>query len=136
MDEAYLAAALRYVSLNPVRARLVKRARDWRWASTRAHLASKDDGVTTLAPIRARFPRFADLLDDESTADLFDRLRSAESIGRPLGGDDFLARIEWLAGRRLRWASADRSPKPQPGRVKCTVTGTRKIPQFRSSPRK
>jgi putative transposase len=32
MDERHLAAALRYVSLNPVRARLVQRAQDWRWA--------------------------------------------------------------------------------------------------------
>jgi len=32
MDEAHLAAALRYVSLNPVRARLVDRARAWRWS--------------------------------------------------------------------------------------------------------
>ena len=30
MDEEHLAAALRYVSLNPVGARLVDRARDWR----------------------------------------------------------------------------------------------------------
>src|SRR6266446_5375832 len=29
MDEEHLAAALRYVSLNPVRARLVERAQDW-----------------------------------------------------------------------------------------------------------
>src|SRR6266566_4301224 len=36
MDEEHLAAALRYVSLNPVRARLVERAQDWRWSSTRA----------------------------------------------------------------------------------------------------
>ena len=57
MDEAHLAAALRYVSLNPVRARLVERAQDWRWSSTRAHLRGKDDGLTALAPIRDRFPR-------------------------------------------------------------------------------
>ncbi|MFK4523111.1 REP element-mobilizing transposase RayT [Bradyrhizobium japonicum] len=30
MDEKHLAAALRHVSLNPVRARLVERAQDWR----------------------------------------------------------------------------------------------------------
>jgi putative transposase len=30
MDEQHLAAALRYVALNPVRARLVARAQDWR----------------------------------------------------------------------------------------------------------
>jgi len=29
MDEAHLVASLRYVALNPVRARLVERAEDW-----------------------------------------------------------------------------------------------------------
>jgi len=42
MDEDHLAAALRYVSLNPVRARLVGRARDWRWSSVHAQLACLD----------------------------------------------------------------------------------------------
>ena len=44
MDEAHLAAALRYVSLNPMRARLVEGEQDWRLSSTRAHLRRKDDG--------------------------------------------------------------------------------------------
>jgi putative transposase len=114
MDEAHLAAALRYVSLNPVRARLVKRAQDWRWSSTRAHLRGKDDGLTARAPIEDRFPHFADLLADEPETDLFDRLRASESIGRPLGNDKFLARIERLTGRRLK--PAKRGPKPlKPG---------------------
>src|SRR6266568_4379503 len=51
MDETHLAAALAYVSLNPVRARLAARAQNWRWSSTRAHLTGKDDGVTALAPV-------------------------------------------------------------------------------------
>jgi putative transposase len=110
MDEEHLAAALRYVSLNPVRARLVARAKDWRWASTRAHLRGKADGITALAPIRDRFPDFADLLASDPEADLFDRLRAAESIGRPLGGDRFLARIERLTGRSLK--PGRRGPKP------------------------
>jgi putative transposase len=110
MDEAHLAAALRYVSLNPVRARLVERAQDWRWSSTRAHLRSRDDGLTALAPIRDRFPRFADLLDSEPEADLFGSLRAAETIGRPLGHDRFLARIERSTGRLLK--PGKRGPKP------------------------
>jgi len=118
MDEEHLAAALRYVSLNPVRARLVERARDWRWSSARAHLSGKSDGITALAPIRERFPRFADLLDDEPEADLFGRLRAAESIGRPLGDDRFLARIEHFAARTLR--PGKRGPKPK---------GTRSAPR-------
>jgi putative transposase len=110
MDEQHLAAALRYVSLNPVRARLVERAQDWRWSSTRAHLRGKDDGVTALAPVRDRFPDFAGLLASEPEADLFASLRAAESIGRPLGDDRFLARLERKTGRVLK--PAKRGPKP------------------------
>jgi hypothetical protein len=57
MDEEHLAAALRYVSLNPVRARLVARAQDWRWSSTSGHLRGKADSVTAVRPVRDRFPR-------------------------------------------------------------------------------
>lgn len=110
MDEEHLAAALRYVSLNPVRARLVERAQDWRWSGTRAHLRGKDDGITALAPIRERFPRFADLLDDEPDRDMFARLRAAESIGRPLGDERFLTRLERLTKRVLN--PGKRGPKP------------------------
>ena len=107
-----LAAALRYVSLNPVRARLVQRAQDWRWSSTRAHLRNKDDGVTALKPISDRFPNFADLIasEPEAEADLFERLRAAESIGRPLGDDGFLTRLERLTRRSLK--PGKRGPKP------------------------
>jgi putative transposase len=110
MDEQHLAAALRYVSLNPVRARLVKRAQDWRWSSTRAHLRGRDDGLTAQAPIRDRFPDFAGLLATAPEADLFGVLRSAESVGRPLGDARFLARIERQTGRVLK--PAKRGPKP------------------------
>ena len=101
MDEDHLAAALRYVSLNPVRARLVARAQDWRWSSTRAHLTGKDDGITARAPIRERFPDFADLIA-AADAEAFARLRAAESIGRPLGDDRFLAKLERATKRRLK----------------------------------
>jgi putative transposase len=85
-----------------VRARFCKRARDWRWSRTRAHLTGKGDGITALKPIRRRFPRFAELIDGEPEADLFDRLRAAESIGRPLGNERFLARLERLTGRQFK----------------------------------
>ncbi len=94
-----------------MRARLVTRAQDWRWSSTRAHLTGKDDGITARVPIRERFPRFADLLAAESDANMFARLRAAESIGRPLGDHRFLTRIERLTKRRLE--PRKRGPKPQ-----------------------
>jgi putative transposase len=110
MDEAHLYTALRYVALNPVRARLVKRPQDWRWASTRAHLSGKADGVTVLAPVRSRVDSFAELLGREAPDDEFKKLRQAETIGRPLGDDVFVRKIERLTKRTLR--PAKRGPKP------------------------
>ena len=104
-------AALAYVPLNPVRARLVERARDWRWSSTRAHLAGRDDGITTLAPIRDRIPDFAAFLAGAEDGEAFARLRAAESIGRPLGDERFMARLERLTKRWLR--PGKRGPKPK-----------------------
>ncbi len=111
MDEEHLAAAVRYVSLNPVRARLVGRAQEWRWSSVRAHLSGRDDGVTTLAPVLERFAPFRAFLEEPPDRDAVERLRAAESIGRPLGSRAFVARLEKLSGRTLR--PAKRGPKPR-----------------------
>jgi len=97
-----MVSALRYVSLNPVRARLVDRARDWRWSSVRAHLGGRDDGVTTLAPVHERYPDFANFLSEETDAETFARLRGAESIGRPLGTRKFLDMLERKTKRVLK----------------------------------
>jgi putative transposase len=59
MDDAHLRSAVFYVSLNPVRARLMARAEDWRWSSVGAHLAGKDDELVTVRPVLDRIPHFA-----------------------------------------------------------------------------
>jgi putative transposase len=94
-----------------VRARLVGRARDWRWSSVRAHLGWRDDGVTALAPVRERYPDFAHFLSEEIDDDIFERLRGAGSIGRPLGDRRFLDAIERKTRRALK--PAKRGPKPR-----------------------
>ncbi len=110
MDEPHVVAAWRYVALNPVRARLVERAQDWHWSSARALLGLEDDGLTDVAPARARLARFADLLDADEDAAATERLRKGESVGRPIGSEDFLAMLEARTGRRLR--PQPRGPKP------------------------
>jgi putative transposase len=60
--------------------------------------------------VRDRFPDFADLLAREPEADLFESLRAAESIGRPLGDERFLARFERKTGRILKPGKG--GPKP------------------------
>src|SRR6185436_13884565 len=48
MDEAHLMTAVRYVELNPVRAKLARQAEDWRWSSAAAHVTRRADGLTDL----------------------------------------------------------------------------------------
>src|SRR5687768_80900 len=112
MDEAHLANAVRYVSLNPVRARLVERAEDWRWSSVAAHLAGKDDKLVRVAPVLERYGDFRAFLaqpaDDEAA---WRKLRMAETSGRPLGSEAWLTAIETRTGRTLR--AQKRGPKPR-----------------------
>jgi putative transposase len=109
MDEDHLIAAASYVALNPVRARLVERAQDWRWSSVHAHLAGHDDGVTTIAPLLERIPDFAALIESGPDDAGFERLRRAETIGRPLGDDGFIGQLEALTSRTLK--PGKRGPK-------------------------
>jgi putative transposase len=103
MDESHLIAAARYVALNPVRARLVQRAHEWPWSSVRAHLQGRDDGLVVVAPLIERTNgRFADMLDTEPTPAELAALRSAETIGRPLGASAFLDHLEARLGRPVR----------------------------------
>jgi putative transposase len=112
MDEDHLAAALRYVALNPVRARLARTATDWPWSSVHAHLGgATDDGLTTTGPVLSRYPDFAGLLaagEDEAASR---RLRRAETIGRPVGSEAFLGRLEREAGRTLKPGKRGPAPK-------------------------
>jgi putative transposase len=112
MDEAHLMAAVRYVGLNPVRARLVARAEDWPWSSVRAHLAGGDDDLVVVRPVLERQPDFAALLAD-GREEGFAALRRSEGSGRPVGTADFVADLERLLGRAI----ARRSPGRKPGRA-------------------
>jgi len=100
MDEAHLLAAIRYVALNPARARLVARATDWRWSSVHALLdPGHGDGLTGTAPVLARVPNIASWLETDDDDGMNTALRRAETTGRPIGSDPFLERIKAAVGR-------------------------------------
>ena len=114
MDEAHLVAAVRYVVLNPVRAKLVRRAWRWKWSSVHAHLdPKKGDGITETKAVTARIPDFTAMLQAGEDAEMSHALRTAESIGRPLGNDKFLSKVETKTGRDPR--PGQRGPKPGSG---------------------
>ena len=110
MDGPHLAAAFAYVTLNPVRAKLAASAREWAWSSAGAYLAKKNDGVTDVAAMRALAENPAALLKAPD-AEAMERLRKAERIGRPVGGEKFIARLEKKTGRILK--PQKRGPKPK-----------------------
>ena len=110
MDETWLLAAARYVELNPVRARLVKRARDWPWSSARAHLAGSDDELAQAAPLLALAPDWRGYLAEGLEEPELEALRRHARTGRPLGAPSFLKRLERRLGRVL----IPRKPGPTP----------------------
>ena len=110
MDEAHFVTALRYVALNPVRARLVARAEDWPWSSTRALIAGADDHVVSVAPALERVGDFAVFLGEAFDEALsYAALRKAESVGRPVGSAAWLAEMEARTGKVL--VAGKRGPK-------------------------
>ena len=103
MDEEHLAHAVRYISLNPVRARLVRNMQDWPWSNVAAHLSGEDDELVKVAPVLDRYGDFAAFLgqDRDDTA-AFKRLRRSETTGRPLGSEEWIEKLEKLTGRVLK----------------------------------
>jgi putative transposase len=113
MDEAYLLACARYVELNPVRAKLAKRARDWKWSSARAHLVGKNDGLATVSPLLTLAPDWAEFLAAGIEKEQVEAIRKGERTGRPLGGAPFLKRLEKRLGRTLVRQKPGPKPKAQ-----------------------
>jgi putative transposase len=112
MDEEHLMAAFRYVALNPVRARLAKRAQDWQWSSAKGHLSGKSDRHVRVEPALDRIADFAAFLEEpfEETA-AYAPLRKAESVGRPVGSPEWIEAMEAKTGLKLK--PAKRGPAPR-----------------------
>jgi putative transposase len=111
MDERHLMAAARYVPMNPVRAKLVRRAEDWPWSSARAHLAGRDDGIVTVGPLLDRIGDFAGLLAADEDEPAVMAIRHSRTTGRPVGAEAWLRSLEATTNRSL--APAKRGPKPR-----------------------
>ena len=113
MDRAWLMAAARYVELNPVRAGLVRRARQWPWSSARAHLAGRDDALVRTAPLLRLAPDWKAFLAEGLDEERLEALRRHARTGRPLGAKPWVKRVEQRLGRTLAPQKPGRKPKAQ-----------------------
>jgi putative transposase len=108
LDAGHFLNAVRYVERNPVAARLVQRAEDYRWSSAAAHCGLRDDRLLEPASASDVLAAIADWpewlamgVPDECRKLLRRNLR----LGLPCGSEKFVEELEKLAGRDLRYHS-------------------------------
>jgi putative transposase len=101
-DEGYLLTCMRYIELNPVRAKMTTTPGQYRFSSYRANAQGREDPLLSPHPLYTRLGRttahrqeayralFKGHIDDQDLQDL----RAAWHTGTPLGNDYFKAMIE------------------------------------------
>jgi putative transposase len=112
VDPERLSSVMRYVELNPVRAGLVDRAGAYPWSSAMAHLGAADPwNLVALTEWNRCWTakEWADILLDG--AEEGGAIREATYGGRPLGPQEFVARLEAYLERPLRRGSPGRPKK-------------------------
>ncbi|MDP2255477.1 MAG: transposase [Polaromonas sp.] len=114
--DRYLLACMAYIDLNPVRAGMVKEARDYPWSSHGHYVGLRTDKLLTPHPLFwelgntpfAREAAYAELVRAGITLAQQDALTRSSLSGWALGGDDFVADLQKRTDRRVN--------KAQPGR--------------------
>jgi len=119
LDPGHVGAALRYVELNPVRARTVRKAWSYPWSSAAAHVEGDDDGglldlKTWSRVFKMTGAEWQDWLTQKAEPGEVELIRLNTHCGRPLGTDGFLSKIENALGKRLRPLPVGRPKSAQP----------------------
>jgi len=112
MDERHVFAAIRYVELNPVRAKLCQQPEQWPWSSARAHLAGEDDALVSVRPMLELVADWKDYLRESIADNEFQKLRLHSRTGRPWGDGEFVERLEKVTGRILKKKKTGPKTKP------------------------
>ncbi len=111
MDRRHLMLAVRYVELNPVRAKLCRAPWRWRWSSAAAHVDGRNDVLVDAKPMLERVEDWRAYLASGLKPEQAELLRRHERTGRPLCDGAFLKRLEARLGRVLQKKPSGRKPK-------------------------
>ncbi len=101
-DEQYLLICMRYIELNPVRAKMMNSPGHYRWSSYRYNAQGKNECIVTEHPIytdlgktkTARCANYKDLFKAHIDSEELKSIRAAWQTGTPLGNDHFREKIE------------------------------------------
>ena len=106
-SESYFLVCSRYIELNPIRAGLVRRRRDYAWSSYRRNAEGRSDDLLLEHPVytalgpgpEARCQAYSRLFEEEIPARQMAAIRSATNRGGALGTEAFLEALEARFGR-------------------------------------
>jgi putative transposase len=114
LERGHAWIALRYVDLNPVRARIVEGAEQWRWSSARAHTGKEIDEFGLLCGEWLEWRDWPDWRDylKAPNPDEERRLRENTKQSRPLGSREFVRHWEGVLGRPLEPRKRGRPQNP------------------------
>jgi len=117
LDEDYLWAAVRYVERNSVRARMVRKAQNYRWSSAAVHCGLRTDPVLTRKPSwRRQFESIGDwsaCLAEGDEPQRLEVLRRNVDKGLPCGSETFIQKLEKMTGQALQYRPRGRPRKEQ-----------------------
>ena len=108
-SEAYLLTCCRYIELNPVRAEMVRRPRDYRWSSYHYHAEGKPDPLLTPHSLYQRLGNttatrqqaYRALFRQHLSGETLDTIREATNKAWVLGTDKFKDRLAKKLDRRV-----------------------------------
>ncbi|HEB63744.1 MAG TPA: transposase [Gammaproteobacteria bacterium] len=119
-SEQYLLTCYRYIELNPVRAHMVKKPKEYRWSSYRVNALGENNPIITPHPLylalgnnkqqRTQYYResFKEALDEK----LINEIQASVQTGTPMGSERFKTEIEKPLG-----AKVGQSRRGRPARV-------------------
>ena len=105
LDERHFFVAMKYIELNPVRAKLCRVPWRYKWSSASEHIDKKSK--SELVNLSGWYEMITasqwknSLLDGVDDSQVM-KLRHNTHTGRPLGSDGFISKLEKLLGRRVR----------------------------------
>lgn len=102
-EDLHLWAVVRYIELNPVRARIVEPAEDYPFSSARAHLNGILDDVLgeKLFPTDSEHKQYAKWLMDGVVKEEGKRIGAALKADVPFGSESFINNLEEKFGRKF-----------------------------------
>jgi putative transposase len=111
MSEQHLIASVRYVELNPVRARLCTRAEEWQWSSALDHLGLRRSTFLNTEAMQERITDWNAYLNEAEERTQLETIRRQTRTGRPSDEKEFLLELERLTGQELK------KKKPGPKKI-------------------